>query len=334
MRPGVNLPIVDFLCELPVAAVGGSCFAADRRPELASYIYALVPTSTSTATCWRISPAAKSIQQLPSPNRDAATVFGVGTSMILDESLGFLWLFTPQSTTAAGLEWARFQYLDLNNLAGGWVQRTVVGLGLAAQWATSAALCHPCTAILNVADGADDHIYLCGHDGAVGGAGPSRLGRFGIAGNAWATVTGAGGARGGAPGAGSSLNWNPSRNGILYSIRGGGTVNLDAYDIATNAWAAADPTPATETWGVGTETWTWLATHIPYMLVSQGGKVRLADLPLFGNGGGIVPLVEIDGTDGAEHAGNSLCAYQVGEKVYIIIRPHSGKAIQRIRPIL
>ncbi|MCM8595179.1 hypothetical protein [Accumulibacter sp.] len=100
-------------------------------------------------------------------------------------------------------------------------------------------------------EGNDDVLYLLGN-GAV------TLYRYSISGNTWSTLS-PGTARSSAPGAGFTADWihgvpDPDWSGAqgklllqngtqvrqngryLYSLRGGGSANLEIYDIAGNTW--------------------------------------------------------------------------------------------------
>lgn len=328
-RPGITLPTVDNLADLGRVAVAGSCFARDPRGS-GRYIYNIEPTATPTGvaacTLWRYDTQSKSKQAMPAPTMGANTVVGAGTCLLFDASrgtngAGFLWFLTPENATAAGIEWARFQYLDLGNLAGGWTARTVVGLGLAAQL-PEAAMTHTCSAI--IASGNDDYIYLV----IVGLA---AIYRYGIAGNAWAVRPMAGGVRAAVAATGTTAMFSRAQPDRIYSLRGGGSAVMDYYIISTDAMNnVLALIPATETWTAGTE-----CAHLSgygtqgLNVYAQSGRVKHIDLTT----GDVVPLGDIGQTDGTAHLGNGIAPYMVGPEVYIAIRPHTTAEVKRIHVV-
>ena len=105
-----------------------------------------------------------------------------------------------------------------------------------ATWTTT-----PSTDSTYIITGNDDYLYWMGNNAVT-------LYRYSIGGNTWSTLT-PGTARTGAPTTGMSGHWiygstdtrftNESSiiNGRrIYSFRGGASVTLDYYDIASNAW--------------------------------------------------------------------------------------------------
>ena len=323
-RPGITLPSNDFLADLPLPAVAGSCFAAD--PTGANrYLFVLVPTGARTASVYRIDTQTRALQLLPVPITTAHTLFGVGTCMVFDGSqgtggAGYLWLLTPEDATAAGTEWANFQRLDLGNLAAGWVARTVVGIGLAAQL-PECAMAHTCSTVVAAATG-DDYIYL-----AL--VGSTDIYRYGIAGNAWAARGAT--ARGAAAATGVTLIWGRGQPDQIFSNRGGGSTVMDYYGIAGNSFAnTLTLIPGTTTWTLGTETFhlSSYGSRGLYLLAS-GGIIRNFD-PVTGI---MNPVGSIDGTDGAAHFGNGIAAHIVGVDVFVDIRRHSSTDVQRIRTV-
>ena len=238
MRPGVTLPIVDFLADLPATATNGSCFAMDRRgPQSNAKIYVLVPTSASTATFGYLDIYAKTFTYLAPPAQDANSLFGVGTSMCFDESTQGVWLFNPQGTAnPPNQDWAQWQRHDV--AAGTWTTYDTSTLNLAAAWGATggdSALLHPDARVaIGLPIGgqvADDGFYLTGNAALT-------LYRYSIANNAW-TVLAPGVARPAVTGPGASLLWNSWNTDLLVSHRGGGSTLIDVYTISTNVWAAA-----------------------------------------------------------------------------------------------
>lgn len=345
MRPVLDLPVIDFFQDLPTAAQAGSCFALDRRSGptavgLARYMYVLVPTGAQTCQVWRYDLYNGARIQIPGPTLGANSVIGIGTCMILDESASRLYLFNAESATAGGTEWARFQYIDVNNFAAGWIARTVVGLGLGGQWSTGCSLAHPDLTVLGatgitipivgIAPCNDNYIFINGHNGAIGGAGPSRLAFFDIGANAWTPLAPAGVARAGAPAAGSTLGWDPGFPDNLFSLRGGGSNALDYYTFSTDAWAVRVLIPGTETFNTGVE---WCLPHAAFpgnALVHQNGRI----LRIVLGSGQVVVVADLDGTDGAAHDGHGIVGYMEAGRFYAVVRPHSKLEVQRVRVIV
>lgn len=151
-------------------------------------------------------------------------------------------------------QWANSQVRITGGLGVGQVRtissNTGTVLTVSAAWTTT-----PDGTSTYVIEGNDDHVYLLGNAAVT-------LYRYSISGNAW-TVLSPGVARGGNAGAGMSAdlikpqdplwrdenNWRAGR--FIYSLRGGGSAVLDAYDIALNTWAAVTYAPNTETFTTG-----------------------------------------------------------------------------------
>lgn len=148
-------------------------------------------------------------------------------------------------------QWANMQMRIVSGTGAGQV-RTIAsntaGAGpvvtLSATWATAP----DATSVYRI-EGNDDHFYLMGNNAVT-------MYRFNVSTNTWATLAPVT-ARGGAAGAGCTLDWidnvsdplwndgsyglhyNPiiRQNGrYLYSFRAGGSLGLDLYDIAANTW--------------------------------------------------------------------------------------------------
>jgi len=327
MRPGITLPIVDFLADLPATATNGSCFAMDRRAignnEYAN-IYVLVPTSASTATFWRLNVLAKTITQLTGPTLTANAIIGVGTAMIYDESTQRVWLFNSQSTTAAGYEWACWQNYNISTDT--WTACNVASMALAAAWGTDAALCHPDARVsVGLPIGGqvqDDGFYLIGNAAL-------RAYRYSIANNGWTALNGGGRVRDAVPGVGACLLWNAWDTNILYSFRGGGSTLVDQYLIQTDWWLAGAATAPAIAVTTGFEACS-TSSMAERSFIAQNGQIYAYNHRT----GAIYEVAHIDGVDGAAHTGKGFCYYVIGDKLYFALRPHSGTAVQRIRPII
>jgi hypothetical protein len=289
------------------------------------FAYVLVPTGAATATFYRMEFGSGALVPLTAPTFTANTVIGVGTAMCYDESMDRVWLFTAQSTTAGGYEWASFQYYDIN--ANTWTARNVATIALAAQWGTGAALVHTdsdiCVGPAIGGQVADNYIYLVGNNAAA-------MYRYSIVANTWTALAGAMGVRAAAPGAGSNVIWNEWNADQLVSWRGGGSALVDKYTISTDAWAAGvTPTVALPcTTGFESCSAHKIGSN---SIIASGGTIYIYNH----DSNRLTSQARIEGTDGLAHDGNSLCYYLPSSfsTVFVIIRPHSGRAVQRIRLI-
>ncbi len=333
-RPGYTLPPINFLKSVPFIASAGSVFATDERGN-GVYVYGVLPNPLTTgfadqAFFYRYAigrdgtPVADSWQQLATPTWIATeTVGGSGTDMIVDATNGRVYLVTTDNAAPIfhRLRWWNPTTNAWTVLAGG-------GGTLEAALApgapiTHASLAHPCPTI-NVAVASDDFLYLAIGNGAAAA-------RYQISVDTWAAI-GGGGARVGAPAAGSSLNFVASNPDAIYGLRGGGTAFVDRFTISTNAWAALTPVPATETFAVGAEA--AVVKGYPGMLfVHRNGSIKGIDLG--GTAGpSVFPLCSLEGADGAQHEGKGIVAYAVGTKLFVAVRKHSGVEFQRVELVL
>ena len=334
-RPGVTFPPIDYLANLTASAIDGSCIVTDPRGT-DRYAYVLQPISADNWEFYKFDLWSRTAQPLSNPAR-AATTITARAKMVFDASGGILatptiWLFAPD--TAGG---TFFRWQSYNIATDVWTARSSVLAGMAAAASIDTSLCHPCN-LLGAAPGPDRLIYANGDGGAWGAAGPSNLAVYDITTDTWARLVGAG-PRGGAPAIGSSLDWLPQCPGYLFSFRGGGSGIIDVYGIVGNAWtaiaaAAIDPPLPFDSEGFETTT---LFRYPWRILCANYGQIIAVDLTSL-----VVPPVAattalvaaIDGADGTAHQGNGLFAWQVGDKLYIGIRPHGSTAVQRIRMIL
>jgi hypothetical protein len=245
--------------------------------------------------------------------------------MCYDESQGRVWLFTSQSTTAAGYEWASFQYYDI--AANTWTARNVLSLALGAAWGTSAALLHTdsdvCVGRPMGGQVADDHIYLVGNNAAA-------MYRYSLVGNTWTALAGGGGVRAAAPGAGSNLLWNEWNIDQLVSWRGGGSALVDKYTISTDTWAAGITPSVALACTTGFESCTAHKVGSNSFIAVNGTIYVYSH-----DSDRITSMAKIDGVDGLAHSGQGLCYYFPSSfsAAYVVIRPHSGRSVQRIRLI-
>jgi len=327
-RPGITLPVVDYLAELPVAAVAGSCMCMDRRgPDFNPNIYILVPTAAGgIGACdfYALNVTTNSLIPLAKPGFTATSVIGVGTTMCFDESGQRVYLFNSQSNTAAGYEWCHLQYYSI--AADTWTTRTVTTMNLAAPWAIDAAMVHTDLALSGTA--VADCIFLIGH-------GSLNIYRHNQATNNWTILTGVGLARTGVPAVGATLTWNLDNTDTLYSHRGGGANTLDVYTISTDTWLSnmaylpvASILP--NTGSDYCECIPNLPSKARYYIGIGGRVYQWADDVA---GQRYDAACQIEGTDGLAHVGRGMVAYTHAGIRYLVYRLHSGKTLQRIRLI-
>lgn len=313
---------IDYLPNLPVVATAGSCVAYDRRPMFTD-IYFLAPTSANSAQFYVIDAGANTISKLTPPALTAASIVGAGTTMCYDETMGRVWLYNAQSSTASGREWASWQYYDV--AYGDWFTCDVASLALSAPWSVDAALVHTdgdiCVGQVVGGQPADDHVYLCGNDA-------TNLYRYSISADTWTIVAGSGGVREGTPGAGTNLIWNEWNNDQILSWRGRGSNLLDVYTISTDTWSAGiTPNPPL----ICTTGFQSASLHAngSTSLVSTGGVIYALDHTSYR----VTPLATIYGSDGTPHLGNGLFYYRTGGVTgyHVGFRVHSSNRVQRIK---
>jgi hypothetical protein len=232
LKPGIDLPIYQWLRFMPASSANGACMCNDERGTN-RFIYFLFAANSF----WRYDTWADSWQQLANP---PSFTFGAGTAMVFDPSRGdqgYIWLLGPSSSSP----YAIFAFYDIANNT--WTSRAAPS-GLSAQWGTDAALVHTCSAYNS--SGNDDYIYLIGNNSTV-------FYRYSISANTWTTLAGlpAG------AGAGCAIHWDWGPGGDadkLYVLRGAGTSTIYGYSISANSWTTVTYNPATETFTTGTTT--------------------------------------------------------------------------------
>jgi len=334
------LPPTEYLTQTPVICGAGTSFVHECRGSSEGqgrYIYAIF----NRTNFWRYDIWTDAWQQLASPPVVATAVFGAGVAMCIDSSRGIIYMTTPRSMA----NWHIFEVYDI--ATDTWAALNTVA-GLAVPWATDAQLLHLCrqentTAVVpldlaaaGVTDVLDDHIYLIGNNAVT-------LYRYSIAANAWTTVVPAG-PRGGAPGAGTTLNWMPDltrpvgfliqANSILWSLRGGGTAILDGYEIASATWFVPIAyIPQDETFSAGTCS-IYDPTDVPSIVFYQNNSMNLRAFsvpvtsivtPL------LTPMSTFTGTDGVAHVGNLLTYVRFDDgTTYYYMAKHSERAFMRI----
>ena len=323
-RPGVTLPVVEYLNEMPVQSTAGSCMVMDRRGPLSNpNLYFIVPVATSGANSvqlWALNVLTNSWIHLADPPIGIFAVIGVGTQAVFDESMQRIWLFNA----ASAVPWCAFHYYDI--ATDTWTARSGA-LGLAAQWSTDAAMLHCDEVISGGAGPGDDHIYLIGNNSV-------DIQDYTISTNTWAQLTGAGAARAAAPAVGSTLTWNLNETDFIYSFRGGGVATLDEYEVSTDTWTSgvAYIPVGTLLWDEGSCTCevypSGFGTGNPVGYAAMNGTVYQSDRL-----GTHSQCCKIDGTDGLAHVGKSLVAYSYAGVRYVVYRLHTGRSVQRIRLI-
>lgn len=109
-----------------------------------------------------------------------------------------------------------------------------------------------------VVEGCDDYLYLIGNNAVT-------MYRYKISTNTWNTVSPAiARAAAGAVGLGghwvwgcNDSSWNTESSLLngrrIYSVRGGGTANIDYYDIPSNSWSSVTFSPQVTTFTTGTK---------------------------------------------------------------------------------
>jgi len=229
LKPGIDLPIWQWLRFLPVTNAAGACQVSDKRGT-DRYIYFLF----STASFWRYDTITDSWIQLASPGAlGGSGTWGAGTCMVFDPSQGSagrIWLLNGYTTQCG------FGYYDISTNA--WTSRSVTNLP--AVWGTDGAMSHTCTGY-NVA-GNDDYIYLIGNNATV-------FYRYSISGNSWSTMANA---LTGAAGAGCGIHWIQSTDpDKLFVIRGGANSTIYRYSIGTPGWTTLTYYPNSETFTTG-----------------------------------------------------------------------------------
>ena len=327
-RPGIDQAIRDTLADLPAVAVAGSCICVDPS-GVDPHVYELVPAGAASFEFWRGDYRGKGRQVLAPPavtgNSVAASArmiydpIGTGTPAA---PVPCIWLVFSESQAP----WMNFQRYTIGTNA--WAARGILGAMVAAL-PYDLSLAHV-SGMRNYSSGtpmlSDAVIWMNVGPGALPGGGGlgSDIAFYRKTTNAWTVLTGANGARTGAPGAGTSLDFVQLYAGRLVSVRGGGSNLIDSYDVNGDAWADVSPQPRTETWAEGTETATIWKEYVSLFLAHNG---RLYEMI----GGRMDTLESIDGDDGTAHKGLGLAGYNLGGASFLIIRPHGKQEVQRIQ---
>lgn len=347
MQKDVDFAVVDYLSDLPQAAAHGLCVACDLRgiPDPATgkrYAYIAQPTSPTAFMLLRTDLGGKAIRQLEAPPAAPAGTYLTDILAILYDPNGGPASNTPTIYVIGALSAAPWMFFYSYTIRTGvWLARAnIAGLAAALGGAGGAApngisLAHTCNTlgIVNDASGfmIEDVIWANGDGGVLGGAGVSNLARYSKAGNVWALVTGAGGARGAAPGLGSQLAWLPTQPNVLFSNRGGASGLIDRYTPATNAWGAVATVPLMVL-DEGTD-WTTLY-EAPGRIAVRPGNPGESIHVLDPYSGAVETLAQIEGVDGQPHRGNAMCAWFVSGRYYLGIVRHSNSDMQRIELVV
>jgi hypothetical protein len=302
LRPGIDLPVYQWLRFMPASSAAGCCMCNDETGTN-RFIYFIF----SATSFWKYDIWSDSWQQLASP---PSFTFGAGTAMVFDPSggtQGYIWLFGPSSSSP----YAVFAYYDIANNT--WTSRAAPS-GLSAQWGTDAALVHTCS--FYASSGNDDHIYLIGNNSTT-------FYRYSISANSWTTLA----ALPASAGAGCAIHWDwAGDTDKLYVLRGGGTSTIYLYSISGNSWTTLTYNSATETFTTGTTTAydpvrrrIWIQkdnTHRMYYL-------DLTERILYP--GGTWPY-----TGGAAIVGDGLCYVKTPDEAeYLYFRRHAGTEFWR-----
>jgi len=339
---GLDQPVRDFLADLPIAATAGICCVSDPRGIAdvrgKRYAFLAIPTSGTAFTLYRVDLETRAISPLAAP--PAAGGGGTyNTSLMagLYDASGGAASDRPTLYFMVGMTGAnRVQWLtyDINTDAWGAVLALpTCGPAGASDLATSICLCHPCALLGNFvalnANIDEDYIYAVGDGGQWGAAGPSRVAQYRKSTNTWAYLTGAGGARPGAPAAGSKAVWLPNYPNRIYSTRGGASTVFDYYSFTTFAWGVAvNPLPFMVL-GAGTEITTLYETPGFIAVRPSSNPNMIFSMEL---GGARFELVAaIDGVDGTIHESNALLAWWIAGQYFLGVIPHSKSEIQRIQ---
>lgn len=361
-RPGVDQPIIDYLGDLPFVPAAGTCMCVDPR-GLANLTWQTTPARhyafltqaqgvTTSFVTMRVDLGSGNAVALPAAPAAAGGEYNTTyMSMIMDPT-GAATLDTPTLYVAVALTaapWIQFMSFDLTDLtaATSWTILTspVPGAGGGGALVLgNLSLCHTCSTLgafvePTTVQTMDRYIYLNGDQGRWDAAGPSRLVRYDKVNNAWAVLTGGGGAaRGGAPGAGSKMFWSPSYDwNTLNCWRGGNSGNLDRYNIATNTWTTVTTLPpilsdsGTDVANIGNLAPGLVAVRAGEATDLNGKRqIHLLDL----NTLLVHSLADIDGPEGAAHDGECMIAWWIGGAYYTGIIPHSTPKLQRIRLVI
>ena len=343
---GIDLPVQDWLGDLPAAAAAGAFLVADPRgiPDPVTgkrYAYCGLPdASGQTFQLLRVDLESKAVEILAAPPAAAGGAYVCGMMAAVYDPNGGAAMNTPKVYVVAPLSaapWVQWISFDIRTMAWDAILDPMTALALGATATTNYSLAHPCTTRAN---GILENNIICNGDGGVlGGIGTSNLALYNKATNAWMLLTGGGGARAAAPAAGSKLTWLPTHAGSLFSPRGGaggGAAVIDEYRFATDDWIARVTVPAIPM-GIGMDVCTldpapglMAIRSVNASGIDSFNIYRVSATP--GATGLAAELVaRIDGLDGANHEGCAMVAGFVGGAYYLYIIPKGRRDIQRIQ---
>lgn len=311
MAYGLLAP-VDYLSPTPVVMGAGTCMAHDPRGVVGGfgrYIYVLF----SMTAFYRYDIWTDTWQRLADPAAAGGELYGAAVAMCADPSRSQLFVFIPRAGDTRLLTYDVATDIWVNN-AGPAV----------AGWGTSAALLHLCS--LENQTVADDALYLIGNNAVA-----MYQGNIGT--GAWALVVPTV-ARGGAAGAGTTLNWLPTLSpNVFYSLRGGGSAVLDMYAIAAGVWAAEPPDP--ETFNLGTCSAPDPIT--PGIAVYRDATMQLREIYILPGTitPAIQPLATYPGVDGVAHAAQALTSVRADDgTAWFYFAKHGGNTFMRAQRML
>jgi len=347
---GIDQPIHDFLADLNVPASGGVCMVSDPRGIADAawnkrYAYCLLPV-TAAKTVFilvRIDLESRALMMLAAPPLAVAGAYNCAIMAAEYVPLGTATenrpcVYVIVSLTAA--PWNQLMVYDI--WANTWTVLTAIP-GMAAPLGTSVDLVN-CSADLMPGAGMapllilNRYIYITGDNTGGGGVGNlggapgtvSNISRYNIVANAHVLLTGAGGARAAAPGAGSKVAWLPNIPNILYCTRGGASALWDEYGITIDTWnvhpAMVPPIPL----GEGTEITTLFEapTWIAIRTAELANQIVAVAMPG-------TQYQTICATDFAfqplAYASNALIAWWIAGQYYLGVIPYARSTVKRIQ---
>lgn len=333
MPAGFPLPYPEYVGELPANWITGAvaCLDYNSSTNNNAYAYLLYPGATVTQTTfWRINLKTGTYQRLADPITVAGTnVVGIGMTLICDPSRpapfdggnADVWFSHPLSAAP----WYNLRYY--NAATDVWTQVTQLAgstfatAGMAAQWTGDAAAIHRCTTISPAGD--DTTVVYLGNNAVLGFVHTIATGAI--------TALPAGVARAGAPGNGLTCVWHPSLNpAVIYSLRGGGSNQLDNYTFGGGGtWAAGALVPLTQTFNIGTCAAECLATATlgGIEVVHNDGTVY----SLNPTTRSVQPIITMYTATGAPVTGRGCMVLGMSERTYIYVRKPGTKELWRAR---
>lgn len=200
---------------------------------------------------------ARSATGLPSWATDGqlvSTISSAGSFATGTATAGAASTLTNSGKSWSTNQWTNYQIRITDGTGKGQIRTISSNTGTVITVSSAWDLTPDATSVYSI-EGNDDFMYLTGNAAVT-------MYRFQVSTNTWTTLSPTA-ARGGAPGAGASLNWVDSvpdwtlgsgeaplsfgsglvkQNGrYIYSFRGNTTNILDAYDIAANTWISNIP---------------------------------------------------------------------------------------------